>query len=102
MVINRFFGADESTVPAYKAADRIKCPINSIVCVVFLSADIDECLDASVCVGGQCVNTDGSYMCFCTHPMVFDPDSNHCVFGPEVAGKNVRRRPNRQSHKTAI
>lgn len=72
------------------------------MCVVFLSADIDECLDASVCVGGQCVNTDGSYMCFCTHPMVFDPNSNHCVLGPEVAGKNVRRRPNRQSHKAAI
>uniref|UniRef100_A0A3Q3GP88 Latent transforming growth factor beta binding protein 1 n=1 Tax=Labrus bergylta TaxID=56723 RepID=A0A3Q3GP88_9LABR len=45
--------------------------------------DIDECLDESVCVGGQCMNTDGSYMCFCTHPMVLDPNSNRCVFSPE-------------------
>uniref|UniRef100_A0A8D3CN80 Latent-transforming growth factor beta-binding protein 4 n=1 Tax=Scophthalmus maximus TaxID=52904 RepID=A0A8D3CN80_SCOMX len=47
--------------------------------------DINECLDESVCVGGQCLNTEGSYMCFCTHPMVLDPDSNRCVFIPEVA-----------------
>uniref|UniRef100_A0A8D3B4I7 Latent-transforming growth factor beta-binding protein 1 n=1 Tax=Scophthalmus maximus TaxID=52904 RepID=A0A8D3B4I7_SCOMX len=46
--------------------------------------DINECLDESVCVGGQCLNTEGSYMCFCTHPMVLDPDSNRCVFIPEV------------------
>lgn len=56
----------------------------------FLPADIDECLDASVCVGGQCVNTDGSYMCFCTHPMVLEPNGNHCVYGPEVAGKKEK------------
>uniref|UniRef100_A0A8D3B4K5 Latent transforming growth factor beta binding protein 1 n=1 Tax=Scophthalmus maximus TaxID=52904 RepID=A0A8D3B4K5_SCOMX len=49
--------------------------------------DINECLDESVCVGGQCLNTEGSYMCFCTHPMVLDPDSNRCVFIPEVAGE---------------
>ncbi|XP_030012462.1 latent-transforming growth factor beta-binding protein 1 isoform X1 [Sphaeramia orbicularis] len=46
--------------------------------------DINECLDESVCSGGQCLNTDGSYMCFCSHPMVFDLDSNRCVF-PELA-----------------
>lgn len=53
----------------------------------FLPVDINECLDESVCVGGQCFNTDGSYMCFCTHPMVWDPDSNRCVIVPDVAGK---------------
>lgn len=51
-------------------------------------ADTDECVDESLCVGGQCVNTDGSYVCFCTHPMVLDPSSNHCVFFPEVLGKS--------------
>uniref|UniRef100_A0A3B5AZA3 Latent transforming growth factor beta binding protein 1 n=1 Tax=Stegastes partitus TaxID=144197 RepID=A0A3B5AZA3_9TELE len=45
--------------------------------------DIDECLDESVCVGGQCMNTDGSYMCFCTHPMVLDPSVNRCVIVPD-------------------
>lgn len=52
-------------------------------------ADIDECLDESACAGGQCLNTDGSYMCFCTHPMSLDPTSNSCVFIPEVVGKKL-------------
>uniref|UniRef100_A0A8C5FTA7 Latent transforming growth factor beta binding protein 1 n=1 Tax=Gadus morhua TaxID=8049 RepID=A0A8C5FTA7_GADMO len=40
--------------------------------------DINECEDDSVCVDGECLNTDGTYMCFCTHPMVLDPQGNHC------------------------
>ncbi|XP_010785800.1 latent-transforming growth factor beta-binding protein 1-like, partial [Notothenia coriiceps] len=31
------------------------------------------------------MNTDGSYMCFCTHPMVLDLNSNRCVFPIEEA-----------------
>ncbi|XP_067465431.1 latent-transforming growth factor beta-binding protein 1 isoform X4 [Thunnus thynnus] len=45
---------------------------------------INECLDESVCVGGQCLDTDGSYICFCTPPMLFDPNSNRCVIIPEM------------------
>ena len=49
--------------------------------------DINECEDDSVCVDGECLNTDGTYMCFCTHPMVLDPQGNHCIFPPDVAGR---------------
>lgn len=55
----------------------------------FLFSDINECLDETVCAGGQCLNTDGSYICFCTHPMVLDPSRNHCVLMPESHGENV-------------
>lgn len=54
---------------------------------LFFLTDINECLDENLCVGGQCLNTDGSYMCFCTHPMVLDPNRSRCVLVPEVAGK---------------
>ncbi|XP_061140649.1 latent-transforming growth factor beta-binding protein 1 isoform X2 [Syngnathus typhle] len=47
--------------------------------------DINECLDESVCVGAECLNTEGSYICFCNHPMVLDPNSNSCIFVPDVA-----------------
>lgn len=57
------------------------------LCLHFFPVDINECLDESVCLGGQCLNTVGSYMCFCTHPMVLDPNSNRCVFVSDVAGK---------------
>lgn len=59
------------------------------LCLLFFPVDINECLDESVCVGGQCLNTEGSYICFCTHPMVLDPNSNQCVVVPEVAGENI-------------
>ncbi|CAB1343589.1 unnamed protein product [Coregonus sp. 'balchen'] len=49
------------------------------------SRDIDECQDESSCVAGECLNTHGSYMCFCTHPMVMDSDNKSCVIAPEVA-----------------
>ncbi|XP_045927341.1 latent-transforming growth factor beta-binding protein 1 [Micropterus dolomieu] len=58
--------------------------------------DINECLDESVCVGGQCINTDGSYMCFCTHPMMLDPNSNRCIFVPEVAEQHESDREHYQ------
>ncbi|XP_061547020.1 latent-transforming growth factor beta-binding protein 1 isoform X4 [Phycodurus eques] len=50
--------------------------------------DINECIDESVCVGAQCLNTEGSYICFCNHPMVLDPNSNRCIFVPDVADQH--------------
>lgn len=52
----------------------------------FFFLDINECLDESVCAGGECLNTDGSFMCFCTHPMTLDPSRNQCVFSSDVPG----------------
>lgn len=40
---------------------------------------MDECQDPNSCVDGQCVNTEGSYNCFCTHPMVLDPSEKRCI-----------------------
>lgn len=54
---------------------------------LFFLVDIDECLDESQCEGGQCQNTDGSFICLCKHPMVLDPNSNQCVLVSDVAGK---------------
>ena len=54
---------------------------------LFYAADTDECLDESNCVGGKCMNTPGSYNCFCPPPMMLM--DKRCVFAPPVAGKNV-------------
>ncbi len=50
------------------------------------SADTDECEDESNCIDGKCMNTYGSYQCFCTPPLVLAPDSARCIL-PAVAGK---------------
>uniref|UniRef100_A0A674APG6 Latent-transforming growth factor beta-binding protein 1 n=1 Tax=Salmo trutta TaxID=8032 RepID=A0A674APG6_SALTR len=39
----------------------------------------DECLTEKACVGGVCVNTPGSFNCFCTPPLVLDPTCRHCI-----------------------
>lgn len=57
--------------------------------MLVFAADIDECQDESRCVRGQCLNTDGSYMCFCTSPMVLDPAGSHCILPPELAGEFI-------------
>ncbi|KPI97051.1 Fibrillin-1 [Papilio xuthus] len=42
--------------------------------------DLDECmLDAELCAGGTCVNTDGSYRCDCPPGLTLDATGNRCV-----------------------
>lgn len=42
--------------------------------------DVDECkLDPELCVGGQCVNTDGSYHCRCPPGLTLDSTGNKCM-----------------------
>lgn len=52
----------------------------------FSSEDIDECQDPNSCIDGQCINTEGSYNCFCTHPMVLDASEKRCIRPTESHG----------------
>lgn len=48
------------------------------------SDDIDECLDPSNCIDGQCINTDGSYNCFCIYPLALDSSGKRCIQSPHT------------------
>ncbi|CDR09369.1 unnamed protein product [Oncorhynchus mykiss] len=41
--------------------------------------DYDECLTEKECVDGVCVNTAGSFDCFCSPPLVLDTTRRRCV-----------------------
>lgn len=76
----------ESDTP--KGEDVLRLNVSDRFCLLVFPVDDNECLDESLCEGGQCQNTDGSYICMCQHPMVLDPNTNNCVFIPDVAGKS--------------
>lgn len=42
------------------------------------TADIDECKDDSYCSLGRCVNTAGSFRCFCPPGFDTTPDGKQC------------------------
>lgn len=39
------------------------------------------------CINGECLNTDGSYHCFCSLPLVLDATGNRCVNLSSRAGE---------------
>ncbi|XP_053611318.1 fibrillin-2-like isoform X2 [Plodia interpunctella] len=68
--------------------------------------DVDECkLDPDLCIGGKCVNTDGSYHCECPHGLTLDSTGNRCMdtrveycYTDYIGGRCVN--PLREVHKT--
>lgn len=40
--------------------------------------DVDECSKDNVCVRGQCVNTDGSFLCLCEAGFKFNTETAYC------------------------
>lgn len=49
------------------------------MCVYVCVPDYDECLTEKACVDGVCVNTAGSFDCFCSPPLVLDTTRRRCV-----------------------
>ncbi|KAF7251587.1 Latent-transforming growth factor beta-binding protein 2 [Varanus komodoensis] len=41
--------------------------------------DLDECENEETCANGKCLNTAGSYHCFCSLPLVLDATRNRCI-----------------------
>lgn len=53
----------------------------STVCLSFLlfcALDVDECSKDNVCIQGQCLNTDGSFLCLCEAGFKFNADTGDC------------------------
>ena len=44
----------------------------------FSSSDVDECSKDNVCMRGQCLNTDGSFLCLCETGFKFNADMADC------------------------
>lgn len=44
-----------------------------------LCTDVDECLSATVCAGGHCANTEGSFDCYCPPGTRSTPSKASCV-----------------------
>uniref|UniRef100_A0A673Y9A1 Latent-transforming growth factor beta-binding protein 1 n=1 Tax=Salmo trutta TaxID=8032 RepID=A0A673Y9A1_SALTR len=56
------------------------CPHGSgLLPQAVFSQNYDECLTEKACVDGVCVNTAGSFDCFCSPPLVLDTTRRRCV-----------------------
>lgn len=51
------------------------------------TTDVNECEDPANCKNGHCVDTPGSYYCFCAVPWTLATDRNSCVTPEEQAGE---------------
>uniref|UniRef100_A0A3Q1GGJ8 Latent transforming growth factor beta binding protein 2 n=1 Tax=Acanthochromis polyacanthus TaxID=80966 RepID=A0A3Q1GGJ8_9TELE len=62
---------------------RLECVADQCLCVspVHLFLDYDECEFRNSCENGECVNTPGSFNCFCSPPLVLDSTRRRCI-GP--------------------
>lgn len=52
------------------------------------STDHDECQDMA-CENGECVNTEGSFHCFCSPPLTLDLSQQRCVNNTSGMGQWV-------------
>ncbi|KAG9344604.1 hypothetical protein JZ751_011276 [Albula glossodonta] len=53
--------------------------------MLIMANNVNECQQEDACGGGQCINSVGSYMCFCTPPMILNHDTMRCQFTPTVS-----------------
>lgn len=42
-------------------------------------SDVNECRDESLCANGDCINTEGSFVCNCKPPWIPDANKQKCV-----------------------
>ncbi|MBN3317837.1 LTBP1 protein, partial [Atractosteus spatula] len=75
-------GQQSRTPSPYNFAVRDLGPLSELT-RKFLLADFDECEDESSCIDGICFNSEGSYTCLCTPPMVLDSSGKRCIGAPE-------------------
>lgn len=49
-----------------------------LLCIVS-PTDVNECSEETKCLGGTCINTDGSYMCRCETGFTHLPEAEQCT-----------------------
>lgn len=64
-----------------------------MVCVWF--SDYDECAFGTACENGVCMNTAGSFNCFCSPPLVLDSTRRRCVSLNMTEGAFQSARPSK-------